>query len=172
MKSFGKVCAKHPELMGERYQRNCVQCRKDRNKAYQSAMWRIWWERDKARWAQNKKRWKDRNLERVAKAGAEWERANRPHRNKRLATRRAAQRNATPAWADHEAISRMYESAYALTRATGVKHNVDHIVPLISPLVCGLHVEHNLRVVTQRENYSKNNRWWPDMPQQEVRNGA
>jgi 5-methylcytosine-specific restriction endonuclease McrA len=45
-----------------------------------------------------------------------------------------------------------------------VKHEVDHIVPLKSPLVCGLHVEHNLQVIPATQNRRKHNRVWPDMP--------
>lgn len=48
--------------------------------------------------------------------------------------------------------------AERLTRETGIPHQVDHIVPLQSKIVCGLHVEHNLRVITATENARKKNK--------------
>lgn len=40
---------------------------------------------------------------------------------------------------------------------------VDHIVPKISPVVCGLHVDWNLQVLHWLPNARKGNFWWPDM---------
>ena len=38
------------------------------------------------------------------------------------------------------------------------------IVPIINPLVCGLHCESNLQILRADENMKKSNRHWPDMP--------
>jgi hypothetical protein len=51
-----------------------------------------------------------------------------------------------------------------MTAETGVQHSVDHIVPLIHPLVCGLHCPANLRVIPLADNIRKSNNWWPDCP--------
>jgi 5-methylcytosine-specific restriction endonuclease McrA len=73
------------------------------------------------------------------------------------AARRARQANAMPAWADKEAILRVYEEARRLTLETKITHHVDHIVPLFGKNVCGLHVAWNLQVLTASENYRKSN---------------
>lgn len=70
----------------------------------------------------------------------------------------AAKLRAVPGWADHKKIQSIYDDA----RAQGLE--VDHIVPLRSKIVCGLHVEHNLQILPPAVNNSKGNRWWPDMP--------
>ena len=68
-------------------------------------------------------------------------------------------KTATPKWANRDDIKEVYIKAQILTKETGIKHEVDHIVPLTNKLVCGLHVEHNLRVVTFSENRSKSNKF-------------
>ena len=78
--------------------------------------------------------------------------------------RKAAKANATPGWADVKAITKLYYVARRLSVVTGIEHHVDHIVPLRSKLVCGLHTECNLRVISKDQNVAKGNRSWPDMP--------
>ena len=87
-----------------------------------------------------------------------WSRENAPGINARVAKRRAAKLRATPAWADQEKIKAIYAEARRLTKETGIRHEVDHIYPLQSDMVCGLHCEANLRVVTEFENIQKLNR--------------
>lgn len=82
-----------------------------------------------------------------------------PHQGyARVAKRRATQLNATPKWSDLEAIRRIYKEAKELCEKTGEEYHVDHIIPLKSKIVCGLHVPENLRIIPASENLSKGNR--------------
>ena len=76
-------------------------------------------------------------------------------------TRRRRYREATPAWLTKEQrndIKQLYIEARKLTKLTGDKYEVDHIVPLINDDVCGLHVPWNLQVLTKDQNLRKSNK--------------
>lgn len=81
--------------------------------------------------------------------------------------RRAQELMATPAWANKKAILEFYKSAQCLNMLLGEWHYVDHIVPLRSKIVCGLHCEANLQILPAAENLKKKNFFWPDMPERE-----
>lgn len=81
----------------------------------------------------------------------------------RDAKRRAMEFRAMPAWADKAAIKSVYKEAAEKTKATGIKHEVDHRVPLDSRVVCGLHVENNLRVIPMLANRQKANKLVDEM---------
>lgn len=86
-------------------------------------------------------------------------RRQQPHLEaEKNARRKSAQGQATPPWADISAIRAIYREAARLTKATGEPHHVDHVVPLISPVVCGLHTQSNLQVLPASINLSKGNR--------------
>ena len=89
---------------------------------------------------------------------------DRPLVAQRVMRRNAKKRNASPEWGSQAEIQMFYDRAAELTKLTGIQHHVDHMVPLQSKYVCGLHVEFNLEVKTWVDNVSKSNRWWPDCP--------
>jgi 5-methylcytosine-specific restriction endonuclease McrA len=75
--------------------------------------------------------------------------------------RRRKHREATPPWITRRQKAEMralYQIAITMTQTTGEQYVVDHIVPLRSEVVCGLHVPWNLRVITQEENLKKSNK--------------
>lgn len=108
--------------------------------------------------------WKAENKDHLAAYGRQRLR-DFPEKNRfARSLRRAAEKQATPSWADKKAMLAIYKEAVRLTELTGIPHHVDHIVPLQSPWVCGLHCEANLQILPYYENQSKSNRVWPDMP--------
>jgi hypothetical protein len=71
---------------------------------------------------------------------------------------------AWPEWcAEHPGFKKIYEECKR-RRARGERVAVDHIVPVCSKIVCGLHVPWNLCVITEIENNRKSNKHWPDCP--------
>jgi hypothetical protein len=69
-------------------------------------------------------------------------------------------KSATPKWVnadDMKAMNDIYDKARNITRATGIKHQVDHVIPINGKNVSGLHVPQNLQILTQAENVSKSN---------------
>lgn len=93
-----------------------------------------------------------------------WSKNNQSLRNAHHAKRRAAKLHATPDWAIHFFIREAYALSRLRTQLTGISWHVDHIVPLINPLVCGLHTHTNLQVIPAVANTAKGNQVWPDMP--------
>jgi hypothetical protein len=75
--------------------------------------------------------------------------------------RRRKHRQATPPWLTRRQkteMRAMYQIAITMSKTTGERYVVDHIWPLRSDFVSGLHVPWNLRVVTQAENGLKSNK--------------
>jgi hypothetical protein len=89
---------------------------------------------------------------------AAWHARNPGANAHRVGLRRTRRMQATPPWADLEAIKAIYARAAALKKATGEDWHVDHEIPLQHPLVCGLHVPANLRVIRAAVNLAKGNR--------------
>lgn len=145
------------------------------------------------------KAWADQNRERVRQTHQEWRNNNREHHRNRqrnyakahpeqvresrrrdfkknhgshlakLARRRAARIRATPKWVERSLVNEVYKKCAEITKSTGIIHEVDHIVPLKSKHVCGLHYPPNFRIITREENRIKKNFFDPlRWPQQGV----
>jgi len=59
------------------------------------------------------------------------------------------------------AIAAIYSERDRLTELTGIRFEVDHIVPLNHLDVCGLHHENNLQLLTRYDNNRKSNYFKP-----------
>ena len=104
------------------------------------------------------KEWKVNNSEYTKKYHKKWRKNNRGIINAHSSKRRAAKLQAAPSWANKKTIDMIYIIANICNKT------VDHIVPLQSSVVCGLHWEANLQLLTQQENSSKSNKHDFDTP--------
>lgn len=114
-----------------------------------------------------REKYRQANPEKVKESSAKWRRNNRDKTCEHFHKRRAFKKNATPGWFGEFDKFVVQEAAHLCKLrelATNVKWEIDHIVPLQNPVVCGLHVGANIRVITRRENRSKGNRHWSNMP--------
>jgi hypothetical protein len=106
-----------------------------------------------------------RNKEKINRKNIEWSKHNRDPAKRAFyeAGRRSRKKLAQPTWASKQKIQNIYKQAKLLADNSGEDWQVDHIVPLQSKFVCGLHCEANLQVFKKLDNLSKGNRHWPDM---------
>ena len=143
----------------------CGSCRREyqkkwysRNREQHNAR-AIQWRKDNPEKAQEiDKRWKSENKDKTSQRYRVWRKKNLTYDAKRVSDRRARKLRAMPAWADQAAITAIYERARELSQTTGEPYEVDHMVPLNHPRVCGLHYEHNLQAIPARRNRRKGNK--------------
>jgi|GEM_PF-1076263 len=152
----------------------CIQCKKDKTREYREANRETLRKKGREYVSEHKeelKKYRKDNAEaiyakaklRVAKtrdtvnkSALRYYYKNKNKHFALCAKRRARLKQALPQWVELELISSMFQE-----KNEGFE--VDHIVPLQSNFVCGLHCADNLQLLTRHENRKKSNRYWPDM---------
>ena len=146
-----------------------------RDKENQKRLAKEWYERNKQLTKERARAWhlanpekvseknikhKHKNKDRLYVYNREWFANNKDKRAAYEGKRRAMQLQRTPLWdPESHLIVAKYQLAAMLTKATGIPHHVDHIIPLQGRKVSGLHVFSNLRVIPGTDNVKKSNKF-------------
>lgn len=94
------------------------------------------------------------------KSALKWDKENPGKACAKTAKRYSKKMQRTPVWDPNKhLIPAKYQLASMLSSASGIPHNVDHIIPLQGEKVSGLHVFSNLRVIPREENLKKSNNY-------------
>jgi hypothetical protein len=157
-----KIKLKNKERILANPEKRSLTCKKyrlanlDKVKAY--------YEANKQKAIDNAKRWKLRNPEKNKAISRNWHKKYKDKSNANLALRRSKKLQRTPKWLtkeDKQFIILFYKEAHRLSKETGTKYQVDHIIPLQGKTVSGLHVPANLQIIPAKENHSKSNKFVP-----------
>ena len=136
----------------------CIECNKAERAIYR--------QNNRARERVRNRTYGGNNKKLVQNRVERWRRNNPGKERAKKRMREVQKINACPPWAQSEIIKKEilahYLHAEWLESVTGEKMHVDHIVPLCSDFVCGLHVPANLIVLTAKDNISKSAYWWPE----------
>ena len=148
LEGFSKFARAKDGLMSQ-----CKACDAARNKAYRAA------NPDKVK-ASDKARYEANREKNHAKSKAWYE--DHPYEGQASAAKSRARRyNALPSWysqTHHDQIIGILEERDRITQATGIQHEVDHILPMQGDTVSGFHIPENLQIITKTENRSKGNK--------------
>ena len=169
----GQPC-KHGHIAARKTKGACIECLKvewAKGNEMRAGYFREYNKREDVKYRKNE--WYQENREAVINNAATrpthvlreyrnvWKANNKTQIRADTKARRRKHREATPPWLTRKQkseIRQLYQIAITMTQTTGEQYVVDHIVPLRSHEVCGLHVPWNLRVITQEENLKKSNK--------------
>jgi hypothetical protein len=147
------MCVECNLIHGQKHYQQHIGEQRERSRA------RSYTEREKAYARKAKYRAKKSVQEKERAYSRRWAKDNAAQATANAMKRHAAKLQRTPVLGCQCLIPLFYEATREATKRTGVRHHVDHIVPLRGKTVSGLHIASNLQVITAVENLSKSNEW-------------
>ena len=145
---------KNKEFYQKRYKENKEEILKKQKK---------WAQENKDIVNQKSQEWRDKNREKFRESCQKSKQKNKATVEKNNIRRLRGLEYSTPSWADINYMNGVYSNckeANILFKSLGLnswKMQVDHIHPLKNKLVCGLHNQFNLQVISAKENLQKSN---------------
>jgi len=143
----------------------CKQCdnlyyQKNKEKIKEKA--KNWRSNNRQRSLESKKNHYQKNSDSYKLRARSWELQNKDKHEELAyfycAKRRSSKKTATPPWADINSIKEIYAQALRM-KNSGLDVEVDHVIPLVHNLVCGLHVAENLKIISKQDNRKKHNKF-------------
>ncbi len=132
---------------------------RENNRDLARELWRASYAKNREKRVLEARTYRDANRDKVRESVRVYQKNNRHVANAIGAKRRAIKKMACVSWADHEQIKNEYALAKWCSEVMGIPYHVDHIIPLVSNVVCGLHVHTNLRVIPAKDNQKKHNKY-------------
>ena len=126
------------------------------NKEKVAAQVTQWHHNNKEDQSLKKKQHYQKNRDDVLIRVSKYQKENRSKCNAIFKKYKSAKLQAIPEWFEKDKIEKVYDKAKEFNM------HVDHIVPLQSKEVCGLHCWHNLQLLDQSLNCAKGNYYWPE----------
>ena len=108
--------------------------------------------------ANTKAKYRGKTKEKLSVYLTQWRKENSYKMCTYASKRRALLIGATPSWVDEGKIEFFYKQAALMNQQfPEMRYEVDHIIPLNSHLVCGLHTHENMQILSAKQNRSKKN---------------
>jgi hypothetical protein len=170
-KTMDCLCEVHKKLYSDNHRKGYLENREDRlakQKKYEldnpekvKSIKVICYQKNKEHYKNKAASWAEKNIDRRREIASAYASRNPEKLNAQARMRQTKKKMAMPKWItkdDIDAIKEIYAEAHRLTKETGIKMHVDHIIPICGKYVSGLHVPDNLQIIPATENSRKGNK--------------